>query len=103
MDAEQLRSIQAPFKARYRDTPDQALITVRAQGRLGEGVHAAAAQSGAATPAADISAQAGVPPFATPAAQRLITENELDIAAIPASGSGNRILKEGCTGCARRA
>jgi len=38
MDAEQLRSIQAPFKARYRDTPDQALITVRAQGRLGEGV-----------------------------------------------------------------
>jgi len=63
-------------------------------GRLGEGVHAAAAQSGAATPAADISAQAGVTPFATPAAQRLITENELDIAAIPASGSGNRILKE---------
>jgi len=63
-------------------------------GRLGEGVGAAAAQSGAATPAADISAQAGVTPFATPAAQRLITENELDIAAIPASGSGNRILKE---------
>jgi 2-oxoglutarate dehydrogenase E2 component (dihydrolipoamide succinyltransferase) len=63
-------------------------------GRLGEGVHAAAAPSGAATPAADISAQADVTPFATPAAQRLITENELDIAAIPASGSGNRILKE---------
>jgi len=38
VDAEQLRSIQAPFKARYRDTPDQALITVRARGRLGEGV-----------------------------------------------------------------
>lgn len=38
MDAEQLRSIQAPFKARYRDTPDQALITLRARGRLGEGV-----------------------------------------------------------------
>ena len=38
MDAEQLRSIQAPFKARYRDTPDQAIITLRAQGRLGEGV-----------------------------------------------------------------
>jgi 2-oxoglutarate dehydrogenase E2 component (dihydrolipoamide succinyltransferase) len=63
-------------------------------GRLGEGVHAPGAQSGAATPAADISAQADVTPFATPAAQRLITENELDIAAIPASGSGNRILKE---------
>jgi uncharacterized OsmC-like protein len=38
MDAEKLRSIQAPFKARYRDTPDQAVITVRARGRLGEGV-----------------------------------------------------------------
>lgn len=63
-------------------------------GRLGEGVPAAAAQSGAATPVADISVEAGVTPFATPAAQRLITENDLDIAAIPASGSGNRILKE---------
>jgi len=38
MDAEKLRSIQAPFKARYRETPSEALITVRARGRLGEGV-----------------------------------------------------------------
>ena len=38
MDAEKLRSIQAPFKARYRETPGEALITVRARGRLGEGV-----------------------------------------------------------------
>jgi len=38
MDAEQLRSIQAPLKARYRETPDDALITLRARGRLGEGV-----------------------------------------------------------------
>lgn len=38
MDAEDLRSIQAPLKERYRETPAAALITLRAQGRIGEGV-----------------------------------------------------------------
>jgi uncharacterized OsmC-like protein len=38
MNAEELRSAQAPLKARYRDQPQAALITLRAQGRLGEGV-----------------------------------------------------------------
>jgi uncharacterized OsmC-like protein len=38
MNAEQLRSIQAPLKERYRENPEAALITLRAQGRLGEGV-----------------------------------------------------------------
>ncbi len=38
MNAEELRSIQAPLKERYRGAPDAALITLRAQGRLGEGV-----------------------------------------------------------------
>lgn len=38
MDAEQLRALQAPIKERYRDEPTAALITLRAQGRLGEGV-----------------------------------------------------------------
>ena len=33
-----LRSIQAPLKERYRRAPDAALITLRAEGRLGEGV-----------------------------------------------------------------
>lgn len=33
-------------------------------------------------------------PFATPAARKLIEENGLDIHRIPASGQGNRILKE---------
>ena len=33
-------------------------------------------------------------PFATPSARRLIDEHGLDVRAIPASGSGNRILKE---------
>lgn len=38
MDTEELRSIQAPLKERYRASPDAAVITLRAQGRLGEGV-----------------------------------------------------------------
>jgi uncharacterized OsmC-like protein len=38
MNAEDLRSTQAPLKARYRDQPEAALITLRARGRLGEGV-----------------------------------------------------------------
>jgi uncharacterized OsmC-like protein len=38
MNAEALRSTQAPLKDRYRDTPRSALITLRAKGRLGEGV-----------------------------------------------------------------
>ncbi len=45
---------------------------------------------------ADISASPadGQQPFATPSAQRLIDEHKLDAAAIAASGSGDRILKE---------
>jgi uncharacterized OsmC-like protein len=38
MNAEELRSLQAPVKERYRQQPQTALITLRAEGRLGEGV-----------------------------------------------------------------
>ena len=38
MRADDLRTIQTPIKERYRQTPDAALITLRARGRLGEGV-----------------------------------------------------------------
>ncbi len=38
MNADDLRAVQAPLKERYRAAPDAALITLRAQGRLGEGV-----------------------------------------------------------------
>jgi uncharacterized OsmC-like protein len=38
MNADELRSVQAPLKERYREEPKEALITLRAQGRLGEGV-----------------------------------------------------------------
>src|SRR5215472_7281732 len=36
--AEDLRATQAPLKARYRDDPKAALITLCAEGRLGQGV-----------------------------------------------------------------
>src|SRR5450631_682539 len=38
MNAEDLRSVQAPLKERYRETPEAALITLHAQGRIGEDV-----------------------------------------------------------------
>ena len=38
MDARALRAVQAPLKDRYRETPEAALITLSADGRLLEGV-----------------------------------------------------------------
>lgn len=38
MNAEELRSMQAPLKQQYREHPQTALITLRAEGRVGEGV-----------------------------------------------------------------
>jgi uncharacterized OsmC-like protein len=39
MDAETLKALQAPIKQRYRDTPESAVITLKAEGTVGaEGV-----------------------------------------------------------------
>jgi uncharacterized OsmC-like protein len=38
MNADELRTVQAPLKERYKERPESALITLKAQGRLGEGV-----------------------------------------------------------------
>lgn len=38
MDADALRALQAPIKQQYRDDPGSAVVTLRAEGRLGEGV-----------------------------------------------------------------
>ena len=38
MNAEQLKSLQAPIKERYKRDPSAALITLRAHGRIGEGI-----------------------------------------------------------------
>jgi uncharacterized OsmC-like protein len=38
MESSELKTIQAPLKARYREEPEAALITLRAAGAIGEGV-----------------------------------------------------------------
>jgi uncharacterized OsmC-like protein len=38
MRSEELKSLQAPLKEKYRNSPDAAVITLQAEGRLGEGV-----------------------------------------------------------------
>ena len=38
MNAEQLKALQAPIKAKYKDNPSAAVITLRAHGRIGEGI-----------------------------------------------------------------
>ncbi|GAB4346910.1 MAG: OsmC family protein [Gammaproteobacteria bacterium] len=38
MKAEELRAIQAPLKQQYREQPESALITLRAESQLGEGI-----------------------------------------------------------------
>jgi uncharacterized OsmC-like protein len=38
MKSEELRSIQKPLKEQYREQPKSAIITLTAQGRIGEGV-----------------------------------------------------------------
>jgi uncharacterized OsmC-like protein len=38
MTAEDLRSLQTPLKAQYRERPETALVTLRAEGRVGENI-----------------------------------------------------------------
>jgi uncharacterized OsmC-like protein len=38
MNAEELKSLQAPLKQRYRGEPQTASITLRAEGKIGEGL-----------------------------------------------------------------
>ena len=38
MDAAALKALQAPLKDRYRETPGAAVVTLKAAGRIGEGV-----------------------------------------------------------------
>ena len=38
MDSDALKALQAPLKDRYRQDPGSAIITLKAEGRLGEGV-----------------------------------------------------------------
>jgi len=38
MDANQLKAMQAPLKEKYREQPRAALVTLKARGRIGEGI-----------------------------------------------------------------
>lgn len=38
MKAEELRSLQAPLKEKYKTNPDSAIITLRAEGNIGESI-----------------------------------------------------------------
>jgi uncharacterized OsmC-like protein len=38
MKADELKSLQTPIKERYRNEPKSAMITLRAEGKIGEGV-----------------------------------------------------------------
>src|SRR5947207_8524800 len=38
MDSADLKKIQAPVKEKYRENPASALITLRARGKVGEGI-----------------------------------------------------------------
>ena len=38
VQADELKALQAPLKARYRERPETALVTLRARGRVGENV-----------------------------------------------------------------
>jgi len=38
MQPEELRNLQAPLKERYRQQPESAIITLKAEGKIGEGI-----------------------------------------------------------------
>src|SRR5215475_7865569 len=38
MDAAALKALQAPLKEKYREAPEAAVVTLKAEGRIGEGV-----------------------------------------------------------------
>ena len=38
MNARELRELQSPLKQTYHDNPEAALVTLRAEGRIGEGI-----------------------------------------------------------------
>src|SRR3954449_6849473 len=48
MDSTVLRELQAPLKAKYRDEPGAALVTLRAKGDLAEGAIACKVETGRA-------------------------------------------------------
>jgi len=48
MNADELRSLQAPLKQRYRDDPNAAVVTLRRTGRLDDGAVSCSVETGQA-------------------------------------------------------
>src|SRR5512147_168588 len=48
MDANELRALQAPLKEKYKTTPEAAVVTLRAQGRLDDAKVACKVETGRA-------------------------------------------------------
>src|SRR5947207_7511739 len=71
MKTEELRAIQAPIKERYKADPDAALITLKAQGRLGDGV-TCSVQTGKALVAAGLHRATGGDGLSAWSADRLL-------------------------------
>jgi len=38
MNAEELKALQAPLKQKYKDQPETAIVTLKAKGKIGEGI-----------------------------------------------------------------
>jgi len=38
MNSEELKNLQAPLKEKYREQPESAIITLRTQGKISEGI-----------------------------------------------------------------
>src|SRR5438132_1594193 len=53
MNTEELKELQAPLKTKYRETPDAAVITLKADGTLGDGI-TCSVQTGKALTAAGL-------------------------------------------------
>ena len=47
MDAAELKALQAPIKMRYRDDPEAAVVTLKAEGAMGEGITCSVETAGA--------------------------------------------------------
>lgn len=58
VDRDELRSVQAPLKGRYREEPGAAVVTLRATGNLGQGI-SCSVQTGRALAAAGLHPSTG--------------------------------------------
>ena len=54
MDSQELRAMQAPIKARYKETPDAAVITLKAQGAIDDQSISCKVETGRAIAAAGL-------------------------------------------------